>query len=236
MSATLAIVSAALLGVSGSMHCALMCGPLAAVVGGGCTKGSLASQAGRATTYTLLGVAFGAAGERIAQSSLFGFAAEASRFLVAATLVVAGLAIVGIRFRLPFTTPRASFLDRLRQRLTTGSGASPVASYARGLAWGLLPCGLLYSALALAVASASPLAGGITMLVFALATMPVFALLALFSRHLRSSLRTKHLRNVAGVVLVGAGLCHLAFMIEEHALVGLRKERPCCAGRHGAGS
>lgn len=236
MSATLAVVSATLLGVSGSMHCALMCGPLASVVGGGCARGSIASQAGRATTYAILGIVLGAAGERVASTSLFGFAAEASRFLVAATLVIAGLAVLGFQIRLPARSARAGRFERLRAALMRGEDTSLVTSYARGLAWGLLPCGLLYAALTLAAASASPLAGGLTMLVFALATMPVFALLATFTRHLRGALRGQRARRVAGVVLLGAGLCHAAFLLEEHALIGLRKQRPCCAGKHGSGT
>lgn len=237
MTPVAALVSAALLGLSGSTHCALMCGPVSSLLGAGCARRGVASQAGRATTYVVLGALAGAVGERLGGSPVFGAMASGARVLVAVTLFLAGLALAGASFRLRLRLPGASALGWIRSRLTAGldSPSLPLA-FGRGLAWGLLPCGLVYAALALAAASGSPVLGAVVMATFAGFTLPVFALLGLFQHRLASALRHVLVRRVAALVLVGAGLAHMALVARDRGFGEIGAPRPCCAHKHGGGS
>jgi uncharacterized protein len=73
----------------------------------------------------------------------------------------------------------------------------------------LLPCGLVYATLSLAVAAADPLSGALVMTVFGAATVPVLLLATLgLRRVLGRSLWTR--RALAGLVLI-SGLGTLSF-------------------------
>jgi sulfite exporter TauE/SafE len=65
----------------------------------------------------------------------------------------------------------------------------PSARYALGLLLGLLPCGLLYAALAAAGGTASPLSGALAMAGFALGTMPALVAVGWLGLIVRRRLR-----------------------------------------------
>jgi uncharacterized protein len=73
--------------------------------------------------------------------------------------------------------------------------------YVFGLANGLLPCGLVYAALGLAVATGSAAVGALTMTVFGLGTVPALAAFGLGARRLTSE-RPWARKVLAGAVLV----------------------------------
>jgi sulfite exporter TauE/SafE len=169
-------------GLSGSLvHCAGMCGPfvLSQVVsdatGGRVTSYGewqrLAGAAlipyhlGRLTTYTALGAMAGAATALFAARTGFAWL-SGSLLVLAAVLMI--LQAVGLA--LGATSPLAGAVARLAAPLSAAS--TPAARYALGLVLGLLPCGLLYGALAAAGASASAPGGALAMLAFAVGTMP----------------------------------------------------------------
>ncbi len=71
----------------------------------------------------------------------------------------------------PAVAPAVAHVPTTADRARSGaSGASPVALLLRGAAWALLPCGLLYSALALAILASDPLQAAAVMTAFALGT------------------------------------------------------------------
>ncbi len=51
-------------------------------------------------------------------------------------------------------------------------------AYCLGLVWGWLPCGLVYSVLAMAAITASPISGALTMLSFGAGTLPMLLAMA----------------------------------------------------------
>jgi len=81
---------------------------------------------------------------------------------------------------------------------------SPVTIFFLGLFWGLLPCGLALAGLLLAAGSGSPWAGALTMLAFALGTLPLGLGVGWTADRLRLSARwTARLRPLAaGIVLL----------------------------------
>lgn len=171
-----------LAGLAGSLvHCVGMCGPfvLTQVVAdmerpasGGYGEwrrlagGALAPyHLGRLTTYTALGAIAGSATAIFASTTGFAWLSGA---MLALAAVLMFLQAVGLA--LNPTSPLAGLLARLAAPLSGSHG--PLARYALGLVLGLLPCGLLYGALAAAGGTGSALDGALAMAAFALGTVP----------------------------------------------------------------
>ena len=185
----------------GSPHCAGMCGPFALAACRG--PGSAVSwQSGKLLTYVILGGVAGAAGEATLPPGWIATTVSAA-LIVWFSAVLAGL----------FPEPRwaSATLERaltrgLARSRREGSGpAKTVATFAFGVVNGLLPCGLVYAALGLAVASGSAVDGAITMSAFGLGTVPALTAVGLGGR--RISLRTMRARRLlaAAVLITGLG-------------------------------
>lgn len=182
--------AAALAGLVGSPHCMGMCGGFATACGGG-RRGS-AWHLGRLTTYAVLGALAGAFGSILPGPSWVA-AAISSALLIWFAGALAGL--------LPEPTLRIPGVTRLASRAASNEGFAP--GLLLGLATGLLPCGLVYAALAIPVASGSPLAGALSMVAFGLGTVPALAAFSMGAR--RVFLRDLRSRRIlaAGVLLLG---------------------------------
>jgi len=187
-----AISAAALAGLVGSPHCLGMCGPFALACGGKVSH-TAAWHAGKILTYSGLGVLAGLIGHSVPGPTWVATA-------VSATLVVwfaAGLAGV-----VPEPALRIPGLTRLATRAAARGDLG--SRFLFGMATGLLPCGLVYATLGVAVASGNPLTGGLAMAAFGLGTAPALAALGLGVRRLAGT-RPWSRRVLALLVLV-AGL------------------------------
>lgn len=176
------------LGVSlaGSLHCAGMCGALAAcAVGVGSDRTAhrawLANfnyHLGRLTTYTLMGALCGALGAAADLSgSLLGLQKVAA---ILGGAMMIGIGLVGIARALGWrisSTRRSAFLQRTVNRALQWAVRFPVSRRAMfiGLFTALLPCGWLWVFAAAAAGTASPAWGAAVMAVFWLGTVPVLA-------------------------------------------------------------
>lgn len=160
MSLTMGLVAAALVGTP---HCVGMCGGLA-VAGGGDAGEQGAWHAGRIGTYGALGAISGALGHALPG------AGWASALGVLLLFVFAG-ALAGL---LPEPAVRWPGLARAGAWFASRRGVWARLGF--GATTGLLPCGLVYSALAVPVALADPVAGAAAMVVFGLATTPTLVL------------------------------------------------------------
>jgi sulfite exporter TauE/SafE len=110
------------------------------------------ANAGRLTTYSLLGAASGWLGGELT----FALGAQTAVYLLAnAMLLAVGLHLAGATRLLGFAEKAAAPFWRAAAPLL-GAGTA----YVPGLAWGFVPCGLVYGALA-AAAFAGSAAGGI---------------------------------------------------------------------------
>ncbi len=124
-------------------------------------------HAGRVTTYSVLGLLFGAFGQTL--WSLEKLQAVLSILFAIMAFYMAS-AFIGL-------TPSpeilfSGFIQRWGRAMRTFKSASFPASYLLGLLWGLLPCGLVLTALVTAMASANALQGALNMLIFGIATLP----------------------------------------------------------------
>jgi uncharacterized protein len=190
------LFTAALAGLIATPHCVGMCGGFAAA----CARprrGMSAWHAGRLLTYALLGAAAGAFGGVLPGPAWLP-AAVAAALLVWFAASLAGLLpqrLGGLTQGAPRLTP----LTRTAQRLARTPAVPHRLLF--GTVTGLLPCGMVYAALSLAVAAAHPLAGALAMLAFGAATVPGLTVLSLGVQ--RIALRGLwHRRALAALVLV----------------------------------
>jgi sulfite exporter TauE/SafE len=188
------LIGAAIASLVGTPHCLGMCGGFAAASE---TPGQLAAwHAGRLLTYTALGAAAGGLGGVLPGPGWVG-TAVAAILLVWFAAAIAGLV----------PEPRL-FIPGLAKLGSTTLGRPGIpARFAFGVINGLLPCGLLYAAVGMAVGSGGAGWGALTLLVFGLGTLPglstaAIGLRTLLARHPWSR------RVLAGVVLV-SGLASL---------------------------
>ena len=196
--------------VGSASHCAGMCGPfvLAQVgardlasrpAGEGPGLRRLAGLAllpyhlGRASTYVALGMILAAPIGALAD--LPGLRWIPAAMLAAAAALFLGQALrswglIGSPLTGTMGTGFAGLTRALFQRPAGWRG------YALGVVLGFLPCGLLYSALSAAAATADPVAAGIGMLGFVIGTMPMLIAVGLLGHG-----ATGHWRSLAGKAL-----------------------------------
>jgi len=156
-------------GAANSVHCACMCGPLALAFQGG-AKGALAYHLGRTASYGAVGVVLGGLGSALGTREL-GTPTAWVAFVLAAGLIV--LALLGERGAVAIP----GLGDTLKRAMARTRTWSPSwRAGALGAATPLLPCGLLWAACAGAAIAGSPLAGGGSMLAFALGSLPLLLL------------------------------------------------------------
>lgn len=187
------VLGAAVAGLLGSPHCIGMCGPFAAACGGSVRRFS-AWHLGRIATYGLLGAFAGAAGSAVFLGPSWIGTGLSIMLIVGFSLVLAGL--------LP--EPRVES-PRLQRWATSALRDDSVwGRFGLGLANGLLPCGLVYAALGLSVASGSALGGAAVMFALGLGTSPALAVVGIgLRKRVGQSLAAR--RTMAALVLV-AGL------------------------------
>ncbi|WP_129715895.1 sulfite exporter TauE/SafE family protein [Pedobacter sp. SYP-B3415] len=158
-----------LLGFATSLHCVAMCGPLMlAFYRENRWLFGLKYQAGRISVYTLLGMAAGFFGSGFAV-----FTAQKNVAMVIGCLLLffGTFNLAGLRF---------GKIQRLQA--VAGSGLfkllapyqdSPGGPFLLGMLNGLIPCGMVYAALAAAINTGHPESGGQFMLFFGLGTLPL---------------------------------------------------------------
>jgi uncharacterized protein len=171
------IVSAFLLGLAGTPHCAAMCGASCAAVVGSVESPFLRARAlsfhvSRVVSYAVVG-SLAAAGVGVVSM------ASTTAPLLRPVWVLLHSAAVGLGLWLLITGRQPAFMARwsARAQQPISAGAvgwqvmqTPWTAAAAGSAWAAWPCGLLQSALVVAALANSPLAGGAVMAGFAMAS------------------------------------------------------------------
>ena len=74
------------------------------------------------------------------------------------------------------------------------------------MAWGWLPCGLVYSVLVSALAAGSATSGAALMLAFGLGTLPNLLGMGLFARQIQPFMQQLWVRRAAGLTVAGFGV------------------------------
>jgi uncharacterized protein len=207
------LITAFLTGLVGSLHCLGMCGPI--VIGLPLHQQSFAKKMieslfynlGRVVTYGLMGALFGLFGKGI---QLAGLQQWASIGLGVVLIISAiwpfvfkqrmGIARVSDRYsgRLVRSLRSLFQLDQGRQSASIGR------LFLIGLLNGLLPCGLVYVALAGAVNTNEVISGTLYMMIFGLATIPALFALSLLGNAIVMKIRKKFSKLItAFIILLG---------------------------------
>lgn len=210
-----------ILGLVSSLHCVGMCGPLALMVPGGVRKGegrkekvealvnSLLYNVGRVTTYAVFGLAFGLLGRSLAW---FGWQQKISLALGLVILLSVVMPSAFSKARvLSGPIERVMAVVRLKMSNLLFNGR-PGSLYAFGMLNGLLPCGMVYMALAGAIATGTTLGGAGFMALFGLGTLPAMWALTFFGSFAKQEFRSRAkklfpaLMAIMAVLLILRGL------------------------------
>lgn len=202
-----------LIGILTSVHCIAMCGginlsqciPRSAGKEDsrfGAFQSAVLYNLGRVISYTGIGFLLGLAGMLVGKTSGAGISPFFQGILKMAAgvfMVILGINMLGIfpwlrRFQLQL--PR--FLVRTVNRKKAGSSQPFVI----GLLNGLMPCGPLQSMQIVALASANPFAGALSMLAFSLGTVPLMLGLGSFVAMLGKRFSAKVMETGAVLVVV----------------------------------
>jgi sulfite exporter TauE/SafE len=211
-----ALISAWLAGTLGGVHCIAMCGgfvgALAARDRGRTVRlrpatsipwDQLPYHLGRVSGYALMGAAFGAAG---------GVALAAANLLPLqrALYVVANVFLLVLALAIAVRASGGGWLQRVGLALfgrvlplvgrLQASDTVP-ARVGFGLIWGLVPCGLTYSVLPLALFAGSAVQGGAIMLAFGVGTLPSLLIVGWAVSSARRWVESSVVRYVAAALL-----------------------------------
>jgi uncharacterized protein len=205
----------AALGLASGVHCAGMCGGIV-------TAFSLSSSARNGAGIRLLSFNFGRissyalGGAIVAAIGSLGWYASGAQAglsaLASVVLILVGLHLAGLRGPMRFLeslgVPLWRRIQPLAARLTKKPGLP--AAYAAGLAWGALPCGLVYGALTAAAFAGSPAQGAAAMLAFGLGSLPWLLAAGVAAAQLRAWLAKAPVRLGVGGTVLGFGVFGLA--------------------------
>ena len=211
---TALIIPALVMGLAGSLHCVGMCGPIAMALPlqGRSSRekltGGLRYNAGRITTYTSFGLVAGWLGAGL---RWFGWQQRISLILgITILLFMIVPAIMPVyRLQSAIQTRMSGIRHTLARVLFRGT---PTAMFATGMLNGLLPCGLVYMALAGSAISGDPLQGAAFMALFGIGTTPVMLATvrmgSLLHRQMRQKLRKMYpaLLIIMAILLIFRGL------------------------------
>jgi hypothetical protein len=219
----LSYAAAALLGLFGGLHCIGMCGGISAGLAGalpqragsatprGISRAQLGYNLGRIASYTLAGALAGSFGfsllSLLGPVGILALRIVAGLFLVAAGLYLSGWWMGMLR------------VEQLGARVwrhiapfsrTLGALDRSWKLVAIGAIWGWMPCGLVYAALAGAVAAGGAFEGARWMACFGIGTLPVMLSGGAISNALAAFVHRGRVRGVAGAMLIGFGIWTIA--------------------------
>lgn len=189
-----ALITAFSVGLLGSFHCIGMCGaiafslPLQEQNWYSKLWGGFIYNIGRISTYGILGFILGLLGKGF---SFAGFQQGLSIFLGVFILIV----LLFPKY-IQLQKNKSSFLAQLQLWVRQKMGLlfrtnSIKALYGIGLLNGLLPCGLVYAALAGAIATGQGWMGALYMICFGFGTLPIMVLASQFRGFISMNVRNK---------------------------------------------
>lgn len=203
-----------LIGLLGGTHCVAMCGGIVSAITVQLPRQKpawtlhLAYNVGRIASYALAGAAIGEIGN-------LGLLLNDLLPVQMGLYIAANLMLMALGLYLTGWTRALAFSERIGQRLWTRIQPFtrrflPARSVAQalplGMLWGWLPCGMVYSVLAMAMLAGSAARGAGLMLAFGLGTLPSLLLVGLVLTRWREVTRTKAVRLVSGLLVLGFGV------------------------------
>lgn len=197
------IWSGFILGIMGSFHCVGMCGPIALSLPlygnnfGQKAFGGILYNIGRTVTYAVMGAFFGFVGQSF---EMVGFQQWIS--VVMGSLMILSILIPSIFKSLNVGTnfPLSAWVRKHMSKLFQKKSFSRL--FFIGLLNGLLPCGLVYLAIAGAIGTANTLYGIFFMILFGLGTLPMLLAVSLAGSLISVKVRNRINKVIPFVVVL----------------------------------
>ncbi|BCX81736.1 hypothetical protein MIT9_P1314 [Methylomarinovum caldicuralii] len=204
-----------LMGLFSSLHCLGMCGSIIGTLTLSLsgrirerkrriTPFVLSYNLGRITSYATAGLIAGSLHYVLDLPLGNGRGYRILQLAAAGVMTGAGLYIAG-------WFPRFAYLERIGGRLWRriepyGRRILPVTNLSQaflfGMIWGWLPCGLVYTALALAATAGSPTRGALTMIAFGAGTLPAVMGVGIMTGWMARLAQMRRFRHFAGIVMI----------------------------------
>jgi sulfite exporter TauE/SafE len=206
------IIAGVLLGLAGSVHCIGMCGPLVLAIGPRLERppGSTARvpkllfyHLGRISTYVLLALPAGLLGQLLSLRGL-GRAGAAAGAVVLIGMAFDARRLPGLRRLYGLSTFAATRACASAARW--GRRRPALGAWALGAGNGLMPCAMVYAAVAAAAATGSLRDAFFMMGGFGLGTMPALLALSAAAVSVPSHVRTRLARLTPAVLVLAAAL------------------------------
>lgn len=217
-----ALIAAWLAGLLGGVHCVAMCGGFVTAMAGGRAGAPLLPASrlvwrllpynlGRVGTYVLLGALAGGLGGVV-------LGAAAWLPLVRALYVVANLFLLLLAATIAFRVDPWASVHRAAigafGRLAPAVGRlaardAAAARFATGMLWGLVPCGLVYGVIPVALFAGGPAQGALVMAAFGAGTLPNLLAAGVLLGRLRGWLDRRAVRYGAALLLAAFALAGL---------------------------
>ena len=227
------------LAIVGGLHCAGMCGGIVGALQLNRPKEVSAARlaagyhSGRLISYTAAGLLAGTIGAALYAADVMPV--QAALMLAGSLMLLAiGASMFGRGAWLRRIEPAGAWLWRLvaplaRRVYPPRTGMQALAA---GLAWGWIPCGMVYAALPLALVAGGPLPGALVMLAFGLGTLPNMLAVDVAVHGIGragrvGASRLAWIRPLAGAVIVVFGISGLAHAARIAGVAG--SEHPAIA-------
>ncbi|GGZ74904.1 hypothetical protein GCM10007161_02190 [Ignatzschineria indica] len=216
-----------LVGLNGSLHCVGMCGPIVGILGMNTDANTHSKRIGTAICYNL---------GRISTYVILGFVAMllsvamqdlkplqiVIRYFSGMIMLFVALQLIGFPQYLAFIEKPLNKLSRPISQLTrkffpikTLKGA-----YVAGLAWGLLPCGMVYMAFAMSLGVENVLAAPLVMLFFGLGTLPMMLTLSVSGNFFGSFFSSPKARKISGLLVLAMTIFYMGSMLMSDLGIG----------------
>lgn len=208
-------LSAFLLGLLGTGHCVAMCGGIAAALGlhrSNVWFGNLLYQLGRICTYAFIGLIFGFVGVWIPSEFTLILRLIAAVLLIVVAFYIAGWSSLILAFE-SIGKPVWKIIAPFSKKFSQPKRVSDFVI--AGMIWGWLPCGLVYSALGLAILQGSPQKASITMLAFGLGTIPGMVTLSFAGFQFKKLSNHQWVRFTGSFILIAMAIWMIANILQN---------------------
>lgn len=227
---TALLLPALVMGFLGSPHCMGMCGGIVTAFGISMKNLSLQKRGiliasyhtGRLLSYMGLGLIATIIGESVLAPMMTDNALP--RIVLGLAIIFASLLMLGLPILNRLEKVGLGLWNALapiRKKVLPMDNV-PKALFA-GLLWGLLPCGLVYGALVMAmsvVSTGEPMMGVLFMLAFGLGTLPMLVMTGATLSWLQQKVKAFNLRRFSGAIMLVSGLFVMLSPTAMHLMHG----------------
>ena len=189
------VLAGFLLGLLGSFHCAVMCGPIALSLPSSAKTRlnflieRILYNSGRIFAYAFFGMIFGFFGERIFMAGFQQIISIVIGFTIILYLIKPLLKKNKNIFHIQSSKGNFSFLKNIFAKFYSKN--SKTSLFGIGVLNGFLPCGFVYIALTGAIALGTPVSGSLFMAFFGMGTLPLMLGISMSKNFVTLSLRRK---------------------------------------------